>query len=291
MTKKKWGRLTAAGIALLPVLSVLLQPSAAQAGTIDQIRRDNVIRIAYRADAPPFSFRTSSGEPGGFMVDLCQAVTSRLAQQLSLAALKVQYVLVTAENRFETIQQDKADLLCEPTSSTLSRRKLVDFSVTTFVDGAGLMIKQGGPTNIQALAGLPVGVLANTTTENELRKSLAGAGITAQVIQAKTHAEGLAMLESGKVSAYFADRSILLGLARASKSPESLRVSDAYLTIETYALAMRHGDDDFRLEVDTALSHVYGSGEINSIVQRTFGNKPQPGSPLNMVYLLSGFPD
>lgn len=189
MLRESWGRLTVAGATILLILSVLCQANGALAGTIDEIRRDNVIRIAYRADAPPFSYQTSSGEPSGFIVELCQAVVTQLLQQLALPALKIQYVLVTSEDRFETIQQDRADLLCEPTSSTLSRRKVVDFSVTTFADGAGLMIKPGGPTNLQALAGRSVGVLANTTTENELRSSLTKASITAQVIPARNHTE------------------------------------------------------------------------------------------------------
>jgi ABC-type amino acid transport substrate-binding protein len=241
--------------------------------------------------APPFSYSNTSNEPAGFMVDLCQAVVRHLAQQLNLPSLKITYVTVTAADRFEAIQQNKADLLCEPTSSTLSRRKLVDFSVAAFVDGASLMITPDGPHNLQELSGRTIGVLAGTTTEQELRASLSRAGITAEVIPAKTHAEGLATLEGGKTSAYFADRSILMALIANSKAPENLRLSDVYLTIETYALALPRGDDDFRLEVDRALSHIYGSGEINAILERTFGSKPQPGSMLPMVYLLSGLPD
>mgnify|MGYP002128843827 CR=1 FL=1 len=63
-----------------------------------------------------------------------------------------------------------------------------------------------GPRDLKALAGQKIGVLAGTTTEEALRNSLKLAEITADVIPAKTHAEGLAMLEEGKVSAYFGDR-------------------------------------------------------------------------------------
>ena len=164
-------------------------------------------------------------------------------------------------------------------------------TVTTFVDGASLMITQDGPHNLPELAGRTIGGLAGTTTEQTLRNSLGSAGITAEVIPAKTHAEGLQLLENGKTSAYFADRSILMALIANSKAPENLRLSDAYLTIETYALALPHGDDDLRLEVDRALSHIYGSGEITSLLGHTFGNKLQPGPMLQMVYLLSGLPD
>jgi len=268
-----------------------LLPGTAFAGTVDRIRHDNAIRIAYRADAPPFSYNGSNGKPSGFMLDLCRAVVVRLGQQLNLPSLKTTYVTVTAADRFDAIRQNKADLLCEPTSSTLSRRRLVDFSIATFVDGASLMITPDGPHNIQELAGRTVGVLAGTTTEQELRNSLQRASVTATVIPAKTHAEGLAMLDDGKASAYFADRSILLALIPTSKAPDKLRLADAYLTIETYALALPHGDDDFRLEVDRALSHIYGSGEITAILAQTFGTNVQPGPMLQSLYVLSGLPD
>jgi ABC-type amino acid transport substrate-binding protein len=273
------------------LLAMALLPGTASAAALDSIRQSNVIHIAYRADAPPFSYKNSGDEPAGFMVELCRAVVKRLAQQLNLPSLNIEYVPVTAVDRFEAIQQGKAELLCEPTSTTLARRKLVDFSIATFVDGASLMITADGPHNLQELAGRTIGVLAGTTTEQELRNSLGRAGITADVVPAKTHADGLASLDGGKTSAYFADRSILQALIATSKAPEGLRLSDAYLTIETYALALPHGDDDFRLEVDRALSHIYGSGEITPILERTFGKSLQPGTMLQMVYLLSGLPD
>ena len=277
--------------AALLILTTILLAGPTFAGTLDRIRQDRIVRIAYRQDAPPFSYVNTTGGVTGFMVDLCRAVVSKLSQQLNLPSLGVNYVAVTAANRFETIQQGNADLLCEPTSATLSRRKLVDFSIATFVDGASLMITPDGPKALPELAGRSIGVLAGTTTEQELHKTLSSAGITATVLPAQTHADGLAMLDDGKISAYFADRSILLGLIANSKAPERLRVADVYLTIESYALALPRGDDDFRLEVDRALSHIYGSGEITSILDSTFGNNPPIGSMLQTVYLISGLPD
>src|SRR3954471_23235317 len=206
MTTRK-GAAWAGFAALLGLITAALSCEAL-AGTLDHIRQDKVIRIAYRTDAAPFSYKDKLGEPAGFMVDLCRAVAKNLTQQLSLPSLSVSYVTVTAADRFEAIQQNKADLLCETTSATLSRRAVVDFSITTFLDGASLMIGADGPRNLEALAGRKIGVLAGTTTESALRNSLGGAGITADVTPLKTHAEGLAMLEDGKISAYFADRSI-----------------------------------------------------------------------------------
>jgi ABC-type amino acid transport substrate-binding protein len=270
---------------------VLASGAAASAAALDRIRQDKTIRIAFRDDAPPFSFKGKSAEPVGYMVDLCRAVANNLASQLNLSSLNVVYVPVTAADRFEAIAQGKADLLCEPTTQTLSRRRQVDFSIPTFVDGAGLLIRNDGPKSLMALGGHKIGVLAGTTTEDELRASLKDAGITAEVIPASTHDEGLAMLDDGKVSAYFADRGILMFLAEQSKAPAKLLLADNYLTIEPYALALPHGDEDFRLAVDRALSTIYRSGQIASIFTHTFGAKTKPSQILQSLYLISALPE
>jgi ABC-type amino acid transport substrate-binding protein len=281
-----WPLLIAMPIAMLVALG-----GAVSAGTLDRISQDKTIRIAYRDDAPPFSYKDTAGEPVGYMVNLCLEVAKKLAQQLHLTSLNVVYVPVTAVDRFDAIQQNKADLLCEPTSATLSRRELVDFSIPTFVDGASLMIRADGPHDLQALAGQKIGVLAGTTTEEGLRNSLKTAGIAGEIIPAKTHAEGLAMLDDGSISAYFADRAILLFLIQDSKAPEKLMLAENYLTIEPYALALPRGDEEFRLAADRALSHLYRAGEIGALFKRTFGESTKPGQILETLYLVSGLPD
>ena len=196
------------------------------------------------------------------MVDLCRAVAKHIGTQLNISDLKVGYVLVTAANRFDAIKTGKADLLCEPTSETLSRREQVDFSIATFIDGASLLVAGEGPSDFRGLSGKKVGVLAGTTTEQSLRDTLASANIAAEVVPAKTHEEGLAMLDKGKIVAYFGDRAILSYLAAKSSDVSKLRLSNGVLSVEPYALALAHGDEDFRLAVDRALSHIYRSGEI-----------------------------
>ena len=279
-------RLASAFVAAMVALAV-----AASAATVDRIRQEQTVRIAYRQDAPPFSYKDKIGEPAGLMVDLCREVAKNLAEQLNIPSLTVSYVPVSAADRFDAINQQKADLLCEATSATLSRREQVDFSIATFVDGAGLLVRANGPKDLRAMASQKIGVLAGTTTEEALRNTLNDAGIAADVVAAKTHGEGLAMLDDGKISAYFADRSILLSLARDSKAPGKLRLADEYLTVEPYALALPRGDEEFRLAVDRALSHIYRSGEISAVFERTFGAKTKPTQILQTLYVISALPD
>jgi ABC-type amino acid transport substrate-binding protein len=65
---------------------------AVEAGTLDRLRQDNTIRIAYRRDAPPFSYQNREEKPTGFIVDLCQAVVKRLSQHVNIPSLNVIYV-------------------------------------------------------------------------------------------------------------------------------------------------------------------------------------------------------
>jgi ABC-type amino acid transport substrate-binding protein len=264
---------------------------SAAAGTIDRLKQDKTLRIAYREDAPPFSYSDATGVPAGFMVELCRSVAKNLAAGLNLGDLKVDYVLVNAANRFEAIETGKADLLCEPTSATLSRRAQVDFSIPTFIDGASLLVSGEGPSEFGALAGKKIGVLAGTTTEQGLRDALASANINVEVVPARTHEEGLAMLDQGTIVAYFGDRSILAYLASKSSAPSKLRLANNYFSLEPYALALARGDSDFRLAVDRALSRIYRSGEIGAIFTHNFGSQAQPSETLQTLYLISALPE
>ena len=58
--------------ALSFVMGAALALGSASAGTLDHVKQDKTLRIAYRDDAPPFSFTDSSGIPVGFMVGLCR---------------------------------------------------------------------------------------------------------------------------------------------------------------------------------------------------------------------------
>ena len=189
--------------------------------TLDQIRSSKTLRIAYDPDAPPFSYiapgSPATAAPQGYSVDLCRAVADQFKEQLKIPDLKVAYVAVNSVNRFDTIVDNKADLLCESSTATLSRRAKVDFSIPIFIDGASFAIGPNGPRDVKQLAGKKVAVLPGTTTEQELRRALTGTQINAELVLVKTNQEGIDLLAKGQVAAYFADRATLTFLLRKEK--------------------------------------------------------------------------
>jgi ABC-type amino acid transport substrate-binding protein len=270
-------------------------PAQTAPPTLDQIRSTKTLRVAYGADSPPFSYMMpgspTTAAPQGYSVDLCRAVAARFKEQLKIPDLAVTYVPITSSDRFDAITGNKADLLCESATATLSRRVIVDFSIPIFIDGASFAIGPNGPHDVKDLAGKKAAVLPGTTTEQELRRALAATQIKAEIVLVKTNQEGVDLLEKGQVAAYFADRATLTFLLQKEKQLANLLMADTYLSVEPIALAMRRGDSDFRLAVDTALSNIYRRGEIVQIFRGAFGPRANPSALLAGLYQTSGLPD
>jgi len=270
-------------------LVAMFATEAFAADTLARIAETGTVRIGYRADAAPYSYRTASGEAAGYIVDLCREVASAIKATRQLPKLAIDYVEVTAANRFEALRDGNIDLLCEPTSMTMSRRATVDFSLPTFIDGAGVMFRTGDVHRLEDLSGKKIGVLAGTTTEETLRATLDQLGIKATIVPASDHRAGLKRLNEGETEAYFADRGILNYLLVNSRNPADLKLSDQYFTFETYALALPRGDDTFRLLVDGTLAELYRTDRIKTIYARSFGSFP-PDQFIKALFVINGVP-
>jgi len=280
--------LVASGVCLLAAGSG--RPAAAEdAGTLARIKEKAEIRLAYREDAAPFSLIVN-GRPGGYSVNVCVEVAHALQQALKIPEMTISFIPVTAENRFDAITKGEADLLCEATTATLSRREKMDFSIPTFVSGASLAIRPDGPTSVPALAGQKIGVLGGTTTQQDLATTLKEQSITADVVVVRTHDEGFDLLKKGAISTYFADRTILQEYLRHNAAGEGLLLADNYLTIEPYALAMPI-DHDFRLAVDRALSRLFRTGGMIKIFRGSFDPDAKPSELLKALSRMSGLPE
>lgn len=272
------------------VLAATVSVSGAQAATLDRIRDTGILNIGYREDAAPFSFKNALDEPAGYSVDLCRAIAVDFKRQLGLEAISIRYVPVSAENRFEAVQRGRVDLLCGAATATLARRELVDFSLPIFIDGASVMYRSDGPSKFSELVGQNIGVRLGTTTEQSLKKSLAADSIDAKVIAVKDHKDGLKQLQSGAISAYFADQAILVFLVARNETAKGLRISKRFFTHEPYAIALPRGDTDLRLAVDRGLSRIYRSGAIEKIFGKSFG-LGKPSDLLKALYVVSSLPD
>jgi len=273
----------------LSAFVLAISASGAAAQTLERVGETQTFRIGYRHFAPPYSYAASNGQPAGYIVDLCREVAGAVQKNLKLPKLNIEYVKVTAEDRFNAVRDGRIDVLCDPTSMTMSRRALVDFSLPTFIDGASVVTRGTPVKGLEDLAGRKVGVLKGTTTEETLRSTLGQMRVNAEVVVVDDHPEGLKLLADGKLDAYFGDRGILHYLITNTPNAGKLALSDQYFTFETYALALPRGDQTFRLLVDTTLADLYRTERIHEIYARTFGRFP-PDQFLNALFVINGVP-
>jgi len=275
-----------AALIIAGLLASVVQGSAA---TLDRVRDTGILTVAYRTDAKPYSYRDDNGQPAGYIVDLCREVVAAVRRTVG-TEVKVNYVVAPADRRFEIVNQGHADILCDPSTVTLKRREIVDFSLPTFMDGAGVMSRDTKPVEkFEDLKGRRVGVLVGTTTERVLRSGLADLGIDAEVTTVTNHRAGLDLLTADRIDAYFGDRAILASFLQNDNLP-GFRVAKHYFSLETYALALPRDDSAFRLLVDQTLARLYRSGKIRALMTKAFGQLP-PDELLDSLIQINSLPD
>jgi ABC-type amino acid transport substrate-binding protein len=272
-------------ILLLAALALSL-PAGAQ--TLDKIRNSGVIKLGYIDGAAPFSYTDGNGQPQGYSVELCNAVAEGVGAQLKRKGLKVRWVKLTIQDRIDAVRAGKVDLECSTTTWTLSRQKLVDFSLVTFVDGGSLLVKSDAEIGRLAdFGGKRIAVINGTTTERSLRGALERRKVNAELVAIKTRDEGLGLLREGQVDALASDRTALIGVVVMSGSKGGMyKLLDQDFSIEQYALMMKRGDHDFRLAVNSVLAHIYRSGAIEEIYGRWLGPLGPPSVLLSATYFI-----
>jgi len=277
---------------LIVAVSALLAALPAGAGTLDQIKEKHRIAIGIRETAPPMSYRDQEGKPAGYSVELCQKIVENIGRELGVGDIAIDYVAVTADDRFKAVRSGRIDIECGVTTVTLSRQKEVDFSYFTFITGTELLAKsQAQIRSVNDTANKKVAVIGGTTTEAALTRALSAGNIKAELVRVKDHKEGMDALRSGRADAYAADGVVLIGLALGSPDLD-LTVSNDPLSYEPYALMVRRNDPDFRLAVNRALVVLFRSGAVYDVFEHAFGRfLASPGPALKALYAIESIQD
>ncbi|MEJ2586761.1 MAG: amino acid ABC transporter substrate-binding protein [Deltaproteobacteria bacterium] len=257
------------------ILSIVLfaSPLAAKdvAGTLHQIKNTGQIRIGYRPSEPPMSFLGKDGKPAGYSIDLGKSIVKEVEKKIG-AKVKVQYVPVTAENRFKSLIENKIDILCGATTKTLSRSELVDFTQLTFVTGASLMTLQSDEDrDASGFSGKKIGVVKDTTTAVFLKNLLQETSTKAEIVLFNSAEGGVNALRKKVIDAYAADQIVLIGIASKAQNRMNFAIAPTVFSFEPFAFAVRRNDADFRLVADRVISDLCRSKKIFDIYDKWVG--------------------
>ncbi len=286
----------AASLALLAAL-----PASAQ--TIDRIKQSGKMTLGYSVQARPFSYNDAAGNPIGYTIELCQKIVDAARADLGVQQLAVTFVPVTLANALSAVQQGQVDLLCDPHIATVASRKQVSYSISVFPSGVGVLVHRNASARLtevlsgrepprrpqwrasayQTLQQSTLAVVSGSPTERLVNERMKELQLNAKVVPVIDFVNGVAQVADRRVDAFFGDKALLLDTAKRSKAAADLLVLDRYFSYQAGALALARDDNDFRLLVDRALSHLFFSGEWGDIYSKWFG-PPNEGT-LNFFQL------
>jgi glutamate/aspartate transport system substrate-binding protein len=181
----------------------------------------------------------------------------------------VEFRPLEAAQRIPLLKAGAIDIECGGNTNTVGRQKDVDFSHTLFTTGVRFLARQSVQLEgVSSLWRRNIAVSNGTTAQETIQRVRQEQEINLTVVA--TDAEGLRLVEQGRVDAFAQDDVLLYGLMAGSPAKDSLHVTGRHLTVEPYAFMLPKDDVPLREIVDRTVLSLMQSGELAAIYRKWF---------------------
>ena len=205
---------------------------------------------------PGFGFVTEAGEFQGFDIDYCRVVAAAVLGDPNA----VEFMPLTAEQRFTALQAGEIDVLIRNTTWTSSRDggEGATFLTTTFYDGQGMMVRTDTEfQELEDLGGATICVLSGTTTELNLASQFEARGLDFTPLSFEDNDTLQQAFLENRCDAWTSDKSQLAGVKsnwpEGEGGPDALRILDVTMSKEPLGPVVRDGDTQWAQVVDWAV--------------------------------------
>jgi len=252
--------------------------------TIAAIQSRGRLLVTLAPDLVPFAYVDAAGALAGYDVGLVWQMAERWLGD----GTAVDFIPASVEIGKEMLRTGQADLLVGGLAHTRAAEMELDFSLTTYVAGEGLLVRAGTLiTDVTNLSGQRVAVVAGSGSREVLLAEAQGAGVWLTVLPQPTLAAASALLEEGQVVAVAGERIDLLGPAYATPG---LDVLPLRLTQVPLTLGLPPGDSAFRDLVNLTLQAMKAEGQFDALYAIWFDDAPPalevwPGVPYRTLRL------
>ncbi len=220
------------------------QQAATPGATLAGVRARGVLNCGISTGDPAWSQPDARGVWQGMDADLCRAVAAAVLGDAS----KVAWHPLTGQNRFPALSGGQIEVLARTTTWTFLRDSMLglNFTAPYFMDGQGFLVKvAGGVTGAAQLDGASICFTSASTHELNLQDWARTRGIRFQPVIFADKDEARRAYETGRCDAYTADASQLAAVRAAFANPAEHRLLPELISKEPYAVAVRHGDDQW----------------------------------------------
>jgi general L-amino acid transport system substrate-binding protein len=218
-------------------------------GKLAEVLERGVLNCGVSGTLPGFSVpNPDTGVMEGLDADFCRVVAAAIFGPDDVDS-HINFVSLTANERFTALQAGEVDVLMRNTTWTLTRDTSLnsDFGPTTFYDGQGLMVKVDlidlGVQSLADLEGARFCTQSGTTTEKNMVDAYSGIfGEAPELVLAEDSAGTLRDFENDACDVLTSDKSQLAGLRSAASDPSSMVILPDTLSKEP--LGPMYLDDD-----------------------------------------------
>lgn len=234
-----------------PAEATVEQPAAEPAAQteggslLDEVISRGVLRCGVNSALPGFGSIDADGNNVGFDVDFCRAIAAAVFGD----AEAVEFTTLNADQRFPALQGGEVDVLIRNTTWTLTRDADlgVDFTVTTFYDGQGYIVRaEDGFESVEDMDGGTICVTSGTTTELNLADDFERRGLSFTPSVFSETADSFGTFVEGACDAYTSDKSQLASLASAEPNPDDYVILPDTISKEPLGPSVRANDSDWR---------------------------------------------
>ena len=212
------------------------------ASTLDSVKNRGALQCGVSDGLPGFSATDSAGRWQGLDADFCRAVAAAVLGD----AEKVNFVSLTATERFTALQSGEIDVLSRNSTWTLTRDASLglNFAGVNYYDGQGFLVsKDLGVDSALELDGASVCIQSGTTTELNLADYFRMNGMSYEPVLYDTSDQTTAGFESGRCDILTSDQSQLSALRLQLSNPDAAVVLPEIISKEPLGPVVRQGDD------------------------------------------------
>jgi len=228
------------------VLAFLVQGMMATnsaAATLDDVHARGKLICGVSEGLPGFSEKDGSGKWQGFDVDFCKAVANAVLGDDA----KVEYVPLSADNRFDALRNGRIDLLSRNSTWTMSRdlELGIEFPGVSYYDGQGFLVPAlfGANSPLQ-LDGARICVVSSTTSEKNASAFFQSKKLKVSFLRFAKRAEARAAYVAQDCDVLTGDRSALAAERSLLKSPKDHGILRDVISKEPLGPVTR--EDDLR---------------------------------------------
>lgn len=238
------------------------ESNTSETPNVDKIKEKGKIVMATNAAFPPFEY-ISGGQVAGVDADIAAEIAKDLGVELEISDMEFDAIIPAVKN-------GQADFGAAGMTIRPDRQEQVDFSMEYVKSAQYVIVPKGSGYTADDLADLLIGVQRGTTGDMYCTDEIKQDPNTEEVMRYTNAIVAAQDLMNGKCDAVVIDK--LPAESIVKQNSDKLELLPEPLTEESYAIAVKKGNQDVVDAINATLQRLVDEGKIDALVEEHVNN-------------------